>query len=125
MAIYNQSWLHTILYDLEGSVVNEDIWQSICYHYGITQTVNGSWIQALCDFFGSEHDLGESWIQSLAEDFGATAPVNGSWIQALALRIQANADIIDIFMDRVAADGGVFEAEACLEIILNEFYAIP
>jgi hypothetical protein len=121
MSIYNQSWLHTILHDLNGSVVNESLWQSICYHYGVTETVNGSWLQALCEFFDVQHDLGEGWIQALAEDFGATAPVNGSWIQALALQIQANADLIDIFMDRIATDGGVFEAETCLEITLNQF----
>ena len=121
MSIYNQSWLHTILHDLNGSVVNESLWQSICYHYGVTETVNGSWLQALCEFFDVQHDLGEAWIQALAEDFGATAPVNGSWIQALALQIQANADLIDIFMDRIATDGGVFEAETCLEITLNSF----
>jgi hypothetical protein len=121
MSIYNQSWLHTILHDLNGSVVNESLWQSICYHYGVTETVNGSWLQALCEFFDVQHDLGEAWIQALAEDFGATAPVNGSWIQALALQIQANADLIDIFMDRIATDGGVFEAETCLEITLNQF----
>jgi hypothetical protein len=121
MSIYNQSWLHTILHDLNGSVVNESLWQSICYHYGVTETVNGSWLQALCEFFDVQHDLGEGWIQALAEDFGATAPVNGSWIQALALQIQANADLIDIFMDRIATDGGVFEAETCLEITLNSF----
>jgi len=121
MSIYNQSWLHTILHDLNGSVVNESLWQSICYHYGVTETVNGSWLQALCEFFDVQHDLGEAWIQALAEDFGATAPVNGSWIQALALQIQANADLIDIFMDRIATAGGVFEAETCLEITLNSF----
>jgi hypothetical protein len=121
MSIYNQSWLHTILHDLNGSVVNESLWQSICYHYGVTETVNGSWLQALCEFFDVQHDLGEGWIQALAEDFGATGPVNGSWIQALALQIQANADLIDIFMDRIATDGGVFEAETCLEITLNSF----
>jgi|694.fasta_scaffold22637_2 hypothetical protein len=121
MAIYNQSWLHTIAHDLQAADVNGNLWQSICYHYGITQTVNGTWLEALCDFFNVNKEEGEAWIQALAEDFGATAPVNGSWIQALALQIQANADLIDIFMDRIATDGGVFEAETCLEITLNSF----
>ena len=66
-----------------------------------------------------QHDLGEGWIQSLAEDFGATGPVNGSWIQALALEIQKNADLIDLLLARVNAEGGVFEAELCLEEQLN------
>lgn len=121
MAIFNQSWLHTIAHDLQAPDVERNLWQSICVHYGITQTINGSWLEALCDFFNVTKEEGEAWIQALAEDFGATAPVNGSWIQALALQIQANADLIDIFMDRVAADGGVFEAETCLEITLNSF----
>ena len=120
MAIYNQSWLHTILHDLNGAVVNEDIWQSICYHYGVTATVNGSWLHALCDFFDVNHDLGEAWIQSLAEDFGATGPVNGSWIQALALEIEKNANLIDLLLARVTAEAGQFEAEVCLEETLNE-----
>lgn len=121
MTIYNQSWLHTILTDLNGSVVNESLWQSICFHYGITATVNGSWLEALCNYFDVQHDLGEGWIQSLAEDFGATAPVNGSWIQALAMEIQKNADLIDIFITRITNEGGTFEAEVCLETTLNEF----
>ena len=119
MAIYNQSWLHTILHDLNGSMVNENVWQSICYHYGITSPVNGSWIQALCEFFDVNHEIGEAWIQSLAEDFGATAPVNGSWIKALALQIQGTADLIDLLIARINADGGVLEAEPCLEETLN------
>lgn len=118
MAIYNQSWLHTIAHDLQAPDLYGDLWQSICYHYGVTQPVNGSWLEALCDFFNVEVEDGTALIQALAIDFGATGPVNGSWIQALALRIQNNADIIDIFMDRVAANGGIFEAEECLELTL-------
>jgi hypothetical protein len=57
----------------------------------------------------------------LAEDFGATAPVNGSWLQALALQIQGTADLIDLLLARIAAEGGTFEAEVCLEQTLNTF----
>ena len=119
MAIYNQSWLHTIAHDLQAADVNGNLWQSICYHYGITETINGNWLEALCAFFDVNHEIGEAWIQSLTEDFGATAPVNGSWIQALALEIQKNADLIDLLLARVNAEGGVFEAELCLEEQLN------
>ena len=119
MAIYNQSWLHTIAHDLQAPDVDGDLWQSICYHYGITSPVNGSWLQALCEFFDVNHELGEAWIQSLAEDFGATGPVNGSWIQALALQIQGTADLIDLLITRINAQGGTFEAEVCLEETLN------
>jgi hypothetical protein len=121
MAIYNQSWLHTIAHDLQAPDVDGNLWQSICLHYGITQTKNGTWLEALCDFFNVNKAEGEAWIQALALDFGATGPVNGSWIEALALQIQANADLIDIFIDRINTTGGVFEAEACLETTLNEF----
>jgi hypothetical protein len=121
MAIYNQSWLHTIAHDLQAPDVDGNLWQSICLHYGITQTKNGTWLEALCDFFNVNKEEGEAWIQALALDFGATGPVNGSWIEALALQIQANADLIDIFIDRINTTGGVFEAEACLETTLNEF----
>jgi hypothetical protein len=89
------------------------------YHYGITETVNGTWLEALCVFFDVNKEIGEAWIQALAEDFGATAPVNGSWIEALALEIQKNADLIDLLLARVNAEGGVFEAETCLEEQLN------
>jgi len=121
MAIYNQSWLHTIAHDLQAPDVDGNLWQSICLHYGITQTKNGTWLEALCDFFNVNKAEGEAWIQALALDFGATGPVNGSWIEALALQIQANADLIDIFIDRINTTGGVFEAEACLETTLNQF----
>lgn len=121
MAIYNQSWLHTIAHDLQAPDVDGNLWQTICLHYGITQTKNGTWLEALCDFFNVNKDEGEAWIQALAEDFGATGPVNGSWIQALALQIQANANLIDIFINRINTDGGTFEAEVCLETTLNEF----
>jgi len=119
MAIYNQSWVHTIAHDLNAPDVNGDLWQSICLHYGITEPVNGTWLQALCEFFDVAYELGEPLIQALAEDFGATGPVNGSWIEALALQIQANADLIDIFTTRINNDGGTFEAEVCLEETLN------
>ena len=119
MAIYNQSWLHTIANDLQANDVNGNLWQSICYHYGITETKNGTWLEALCDFFNVTKEEGEAWIQALAEDFGATAPVNGSWIQALALQIQGTADLIDIFVNRINNTGGTFEAEVCLEETLN------
>lgn len=119
MAIYNQSWLHTILNDLNGANVNANIWQSICLHYGITETINGNWLEALCSFFDVNHEIGEAWLQSLAEDFGATEPVNGSWIQALALEIEKNANLIDALLTRVNSEGGVFEAETCLEEQLN------
>jgi hypothetical protein len=119
MAIYNQSWLHTIAYDLQAPDVDGNLWQSICLHYGITQTKNGTWLEALCDFFNVNKEEGEAWIQALAEDFGATAPVNGSWIQALALQIQGQADLIDIFVNRINNTGGTFEAEVCLEETLN------
>lgn len=121
MAIYNQSWLHTIAHDLQAPDVDGNLWQTICLHYGITQTKNGTWLEALCDFFNVNKEDGEACIQALAEDFGATGPVNGSWIQALALQIQANADLIDIFVNRINTDGGTFEAEVCLETTLNEF----
>ena len=121
MAIYNQSWLHTMAHDLQAPDVDGNLWQSICLHYGITQTKNGTWLEALCDFFNVNKEEGEAWIQALAEDFGATGPVNGSWIEALALQIQANADLIDIFINRINTTGGVFEAEACLETTLNQF----
>jgi hypothetical protein len=121
MAIYNQSWLHTIAHDLQAPDVDGNLWQSICLHYGITQTKNGTWLEALCDFFNVNKAEGEAWIQALALDFGATGPVNGSWIEALALQIQENADLIDIFIDRINTTGGVFEAEACLEQTLNTF----
>ena len=119
MAIYNQSWLHTIAYDLQANDVNGNLWQSICLHYGVTETVNGSWLEALCVFFNVTKENGEAWIQALAEDFGATGPVNGSWIQALALQIQGTADLIDIFVNRINNTGGTFEAETCLEETLN------
>jgi hypothetical protein len=51
MAIYNQSWLHTIAHDLLAPDVDANLWQSICLHYGITETVNGTWLEALCVFF--------------------------------------------------------------------------
>ena len=121
MAIYNQSWLHTIAYDLQAPDVDGNLWQSICLHYGVTETVNGTWLEALCVFFNVTKENGEAWIQALAEDFGATGPVNGSWIEALALQIQANADLIDIFTTRINNDGGTFEAEVCLEETLNSF----
>jgi hypothetical protein len=121
MAIYNQSWLHTIAYDLQAPDVDGNLWQSICLHYGITQTKNGTWLEALCDFFNVTKEDGEAWIQALAEDFGATAPVNGSWIEALALQIQGTADLIDIFITRINNTGGTFEAEVCLEETLNSF----
>jgi len=121
MAIYNQSWLHTIAHDLQAPDVDGNLWQSICLHYGITETKNGTWLEALCDFFNVNKEEGEAWIQALAEDFGATGPVNGSWIEALALQIQANADLIDIFINRINTTGGVFEAEPCLETTLNQF----
>jgi len=120
MAIYNQSWLHTILNDLGGADVNENVWQSICNHYGITETVNGTWLQALCQFFDANHDLGESWIQSLAEDFGATGPVNGSWIQALAMQFDEIWQLIDAMITRADADLGIVEAIPCLEKQLND-----
>jgi hypothetical protein len=119
MAIYNQSWLHTIAYDLQAPNVDGNLWQSICLHYGITETINGTWLEALCVFFNVTKENGEAWIQALAEDFGATAPVNGSWIQALALQIQGTADLIDIFVNRINNTGGTFEAEVCLEETLN------
>jgi hypothetical protein len=121
MAIYNRSWLHTIAHDLQAPDVDGNLWQSICKHYGITQTKNGTWLEALCDFFNVNKADGEAWIQALALDFGATGPVNGSWIEALALQIQQSADLIDLFLARINTDGGTFEAEVCLEETLNSF----
>ena len=76
MAIYNRSWLHTIAHDLQAPDVDGNLWQSICKHYGITQTKNGTWLEALCDFFNVNKADGEAWIQALALDFGANDQIS-------------------------------------------------
>jgi hypothetical protein len=37
------------------------------------------------------------------------------------MEIQGTADLIDLLLARIAAEGGTFEAETCLEQTLNTF----
>ncbi len=92
MAIYNQSWLFTIvanLYDSENPhLINQCEWQTLANIYGVKVSTN-SWVQDICKKIQVEHIDGNSYEQSLAQHFGATKPINGSWIQALANNINS------------------------------------